>query len=74
VEWELPRSGLRRARHLYLTVHDGERVVGSRILRRPPARGHTRLRLAEQPAWPVVWGSSFNRARQRSDLARAELS
>jgi hypothetical protein len=74
IEWELARSGLRRARHLYLTVHDEERVIASRILRQPPQSGRAALRLAQEPSAPAVWGSTFNRARQRSDLARADLA
>jgi hypothetical protein len=74
VEWDLARSALRRARHVYLTVHDGERVIASRILRRPPKSGRAVLRLIQEPRQPVVWGSSFNRVRQRSDLVRGELA
>jgi hypothetical protein len=72
IEWELAQSTWRRSRHLYLTVHDGELVIASRRLRRPQASGKVVIRLAQAPQRPEVWGSSFNRVRQRSDLARAE--
>jgi hypothetical protein len=71
VEWELKQLPWRRSRHLYLTVHDGKRVVASRTLRGPEQKGRARFRLPRPPARPEVWGSTFNRLRQRSELATA---
>jgi hypothetical protein len=74
IKWEFQQSAWRRSRHLYLTVHDGERVVASRTLRRPPRKHHATLRVP--PAGTgglVVAGSSFNLFRQRSNLAEVDV-
>jgi hypothetical protein len=55
--------------HLYLTVQDGERVVASRTLHGPGRQGGASFRLPR----PEVWGSTFNRLRQRSDLTAARV-
>jgi hypothetical protein len=73
VEWELDQLPWRRSRHLYLTVHDGERVVASRTLRGPGREDRARFRLPTPPARPEVWGSTFNRLRQRSELTAAPV-
>ena len=74
VEYAVRNTGLRRSRHLLLTVHDGERVVASRAVRCAGDAGSEIFRLSAAPSSPQVWGSTFNRVRQRSDLAEAALS
>jgi hypothetical protein len=73
VDYRLENSSLRRSRHLYLTVHDGERVIASRAVRYEGDSGTEIFRLASPPACVVVLGSTFNRVRQRSDLAEARV-
>ena len=71
VEYRLRSTGRRRSRHLYLTVHDGERVIASRAVRTAGDAGTEIFRLTGPPREPRIWGSTFNRVRQRSDLAEA---
>jgi len=71
VDYRLDNTRLRRSRHVYLTVHDGERVIASRAVRYEGDSGTETFRLSHAPASLVVWGSTFNRVRQRSDLAEA---
>ena len=71
VDYRLDNTRLRRSRHLYLTVHDGERVIASRAVRYEGDSGTETFRLSHAPASFGVWGSTFNRVRQRSDLAEA---
>ena len=71
VDYRLENTSLRRSRHLYLTVHEGERVIASRVVRYDGDQGTEVFRLAEQPASIEVLGTTFNRVRQRSDLAEA---
>jgi hypothetical protein len=60
----------RRSRHLYLTVHEGDRVVASKTVRCAGGKGEELLRLERPPAEPpFVCGSTFNRLRQRSVIA-----
>jgi VPS62-like protein len=61
----------RRSRHLYLTVHDGERVIASRTIRCAGEGAEEIIRLERVPEKTVVWGSTFNRLRQRSELVSA---
>jgi hypothetical protein len=63
----------RRSRHLYLTVHEGRRVVASRRVRCAEQSGEERIRLETPPAEPLVCGSTFNRLRQRSEVAEAPV-
>jgi hypothetical protein len=74
VSYSLDSTFWRRAAHLHLTVHDGDRVVAGRTVRRAARRGTEVLRLPFAPGDPAVWGSAFNALRQRSDLARAVLA
>jgi hypothetical protein len=74
VDYRLRHTRWRRSRHLYLTVHDDERVIASRTLRSAGDSDTVIVRLSHLPASPAVWGSTFNRVRQRSDLAEAALS
>jgi hypothetical protein len=74
VDYRLANTFLRRSRHLYLTVHEGERVVASRTVRYAGDSGTEILRLSNAPASVEVWGSTWNRVRQRSDLAKATKS
>ncbi len=71
VEYRLRNTALRRSRHLYLTVHDGERVIASRAVRAAGDSGTEILRPSQAPSALAVLGSTFNRVRQRSDLAEA---
>jgi hypothetical protein len=71
VEYRLRNTTWRRSRHLYLTAHDGERVVASRALRGARDSDIEILRLPYAPASLEIWGSTFNWVRQRSDLAKA---
>jgi hypothetical protein len=74
VDYRLRNTSLRRSRHLYLTVHDGERVIASRAVRYSGDSGTEILRLSREPGSLDVLGTTFNRVRQRSDLAEAALS
>ena len=71
VDYRLENTSLRRSRHLYLTVHDGQRAIASRVVRYDGDQGTEVFRLAGQPALIEVLGTTFNRVRQRSDLAEA---
>jgi hypothetical protein len=73
IDYRVESTFLRHARHLHLTVHDGERVLANRTVRKAPREGTERLRLPVAPQDPAVWGTTFNGVRQRSDLAEAEL-
>jgi len=74
VDFRLTNTRLRRSRHLYLTVHEGERVIASRAVRYAGDSGTEILRLSHVPESVEVLGSTWNRMRQRSDLAEAALS
>lgn len=74
VDYRLTNPRLRRSRHLYLTVHEGERVIASRAVRYAGDSGTEILRLSHVPATLEVLGSTWNRVRQRSDLAEAAKS
>ncbi len=73
IDYRVESTFLRHARHLHLTVHDGERVLANRTVRNAPREGTERLRLSVAPQDPAVWGTTFNGVRQRSDLTEAEL-
>lgn len=72
VNYRLANAPLRRSRHLYLTVHAGDRVVASRTVRDAAAIGREAIALPAPMERCSVWASAFNRLRQRSDLAHAE--
>lgn len=78
VEWRLRRTALRRARHLYLTVHvevdEREQVIASRRLDAPGAQGQVEIPLPWAPGRVTVWASAFNRLRQRSELVFAQAA
>ena len=74
VAYRVRNTRLRRSRHLYLTVHDGERVIASRAVRHAGDSGSETLRLSHVPGSLEVCGSTWNRVRQRSDLAEAAQS
>jgi hypothetical protein len=57
-----------------LTVLEGERVIASRTARYAGESGTEILRLSHAPASFEVWGSTWNRVRQRSDLVEAARS
>jgi hypothetical protein len=67
VDYTLSSTSLRRSRHVYLTVHDGERVIASRAVRYAGESGTEILRLTHEPGSLDVLGTTFNRVRQRSD-------
>ena len=68
VRYRLSGAGIRAARHLYLTVHDGERVLESRRVRDAGREGEEVLLIPADPDEVTVYASAFNRLRQRSDL------
>jgi hypothetical protein len=70
VDYRFNQARWRHSRHLYLTVHDGERVIASRALHSPAAEGTAVLVLPQGAKPDTVWASTFNRLRQRSELAR----
>jgi hypothetical protein len=72
VDYRLVQERWRRSRHVYLTVHDGERVIASRAVRGARQSDSEMLLLPRVPERPELWASSFNRLRQRSELAHAE--
>ncbi len=72
IDYRLNQSPRRRSRHLYLTVHDGERVIASRVVRDAVDEGSEVVLVPYDLQRGTVWGSAFNRLRQRSDLARAD--
>ena len=74
IDYRVRQTSRRRSRHLYLSVHDGERVLATRAVRCSGDSGTEILRLTEEPRSPEVWGSTFNKVRQRSDLTRATLA
>ena len=74
VSYRLESTFWRRSAHLYLTAHDGDRLLASRTVRRADDEGTEVLRLPFTPSAPAVWGSTFNALRQRSDLTEAAIS
>jgi hypothetical protein len=74
IAFELQNTALRRSRRLYLTIHEDDRVIGSRIVRRAPVRGDEVVLLPHAPDRVTVWASTFNLMRQRSELTRVEAS
>jgi hypothetical protein len=74
VHWELRGRGPRRGRHLYLTLHERHFVVASRIVKNAAATGTTTLLIPESRRPTGVMASAYNRLRQRSDPAQAELA
>jgi hypothetical protein len=73
IEYRLRKEGRRRSRHLYLTVHAGQRVIASRVVKSPPANGSETILLPERIEPTGVCASAFNRLRQRSELTEASL-
>jgi microsomal dipeptidase-like Zn-dependent dipeptidase len=71
IGWKMNR--LRPRRHLYFTIHDGDRVVASRIVKRADGYGATTVLLPEDQSADHVIVSAFNILRQRSDLTRAHI-
>jgi hypothetical protein len=71
IKYRLAGRGFRQARHLYITVHDGDNVIASRALKGARTPGRSTVRLPYSPEHCVVYASAFNRLRQRSDLAQA---
>ena len=68
VEYRFRQRPWRRSRHLLLTVHDGERVIASRTIRAAGDADTATFRLVEDPEDPRVAATTWNKARQRSDL------
>ncbi|HEX9967014.1 MAG TPA: hypothetical protein VGB06_03610 [Solirubrobacterales bacterium] len=73
IDYRLESTARRRSRHLYLTVHSGQRTIASRAVRRPPAEGREVLLLPDGAEPTSVCASAFNRLRQRSDVTEASL-
>jgi hypothetical protein len=73
VDWRLDGLGLRRGRHLYLTLHQDHFVLASEIVRRADDTGSTRLRVPPGRTPTAVMLSSYNRLRQRSDPVAVEV-
>jgi len=71
VDYRLNQARWRRSRHLYLTVHEGDRVIASRAMRRPPAEGRAVVLLPRGSRPDAIWATTFNRLRQRSEPAWA---
>jgi len=73
VRYRLGGRGLRRARHMYLTVHDGPHVIATRMVRNAaPAetgQGAETLLLSDPLDRLTVYASAFNWLRQRSNLS-----
>jgi hypothetical protein len=69
VEYEL-----RRARHLYITLHDGEDIVRSRVLDNAKRRDVALFPMQAVSDDCVVHASGFNRIRQRSDRVEQPLA
>jgi hypothetical protein len=72
IGYRLNQSLWRRSRHLYITVHDGERVIASRVVGGAADEGSEVVLLPSDLQQGIVWASAFNRLRQRSDLTRAD--
>jgi hypothetical protein len=69
VRYRLRGWGLRRARHINVTVHEEDHVIRSKVVRKAPRSGVVPFRMAEVPSGCVVHASAFNRLVQRSGLA-----
>ena len=75
MKYELRQRPWRRSRHLHLTLHDGDRVVASRTVRCAAGPPEPQVfRLLEEPGDPMVFGTTWNRLRQRSGLKQAKLT
>jgi hypothetical protein len=73
VDYRLPGTRAKRGRHLYLSVHDGERVLESRAVRNPGPEGRESLLVPGAPAVVTLMASAFNAVRQRSDVVVARV-
>ena len=71
IGWSM--SKLRPRRHLYITLHEGDRVVASRIIKSAEGYGETVMPMPRGEEADRVIASAFNVLRQRSDLARARI-
>ena len=67
VRYEIERP----AGNLYVTVHEGDRTLLSRVLAVSGGRGEAQLTLPQALEECVVRASAFNRVRQRSDPLEA---
>lgn len=79
IEYELPRQGLHRSKHLLLTVHGGgerEEMLLSQVIRGARSTGRETLEVPAPPSEGrdrdsvVVYASAFNALGQRSDPIR----
>jgi hypothetical protein len=73
VKFQLAQTSLRRSRHLYFAVHEGNLVVANRVVEEAPASGEETILLPTGTEATVVSATSFNRLRQRSDLIEISL-
>jgi hypothetical protein len=65
---------LRRARYLYITLHEGEEIVRSRVLENVKNSGVAAFPMSAIPDGLVVHASAFNLIRQRSDRVAQPLA
>jgi microsomal dipeptidase-like Zn-dependent dipeptidase len=71
VGWKMNRLWPRR--HLYITAHEKDRVIASRVVDRAQGDGAATLLLPDGCRPDQVIASAFNILRQRSDLTRAPV-
>jgi hypothetical protein len=69
VEYEL-----RRARHIYITLHRGPNIVRSRTIYAGKQQDVVRFPMGAVPDVIVAHASAFNRLRQRSDRVEAPVA
>ncbi len=70
---ELGGAGPRRARHLLITVHEGDRIVARRVVENPGPATTERIPVPGAGARLQVDVSAINRLRQRSDPVSAPV-
>ena len=73
VAWELQGAGVRRERHLQITLHDRHLVIASRIVQDAAGRGETSLPVPVARTATTVMASAYNRLRQRGDVVQAPV-
>jgi hypothetical protein len=71
IGWSMSR--LRPRRHLYITLHDEDRVVASRIIKSAEGYGATTMLLPQGVRADRVIVTAFNVLRQRSEPAQARV-
>lgn len=74
VRWQLGGSGVRRARHIYVTVHERHFVIASGVVEDAAGGGPLTMAVPDGARPTAVLASAYNRLRQRSDIARRDLA